>query len=196
MAGMGGEAGVESRHAWRDVINTETVLGRGVLALLAAVVKHERDRPRERTGAGIRAAKRRGRHVGRPSTLTSDKLDLAHRLLAEGKGKAAVARMVGIHPATLRRALNGLTVSGAVWHGQSVRPLCGPEKRFSVRRYFQLSSLPGNLSLRSLRARQASYSPFCHPFEISVKPPLSCITFPLLPPACVGCCELQFGQRS
>jgi hypothetical protein len=28
------------------------------------------------------------------------------RLLAEGKGRSAVARMIGVGPATLRRALN------------------------------------------------------------------------------------------
>jgi Enterobacteriaceae phage serine recombinase len=49
--------------------------------------------------------KRRGRRVGRSSTLTPEKLDLAQRLLAEGKGKTLAARMVGVHPATLRRAL-------------------------------------------------------------------------------------------
>jgi DNA invertase Pin-like site-specific DNA recombinase len=90
-----------------ESFDTKTALGRGVLALLAAVAEDERDRLRERTRAGMRAAKRRGRHVGRPSTLTPEKLDLAHRLLAEGKGKAAAARMVGVHPATLRQALNG-----------------------------------------------------------------------------------------
>jgi hypothetical protein len=31
---------------------------------------------------------------------------MAHRLLAEGKGRAVTARMIGVHPATLRRALN------------------------------------------------------------------------------------------
>jgi len=35
-----------------------------------------------------------------------EKLDMAHRLLAEGKGRAVTARMIGVDPATLRRALN------------------------------------------------------------------------------------------
>ena len=49
------------------------------------------------------AAQRRGKHVGRPSALTPEKFDLAVRLLAEGKGLAIVARMIGVGPATLRR---------------------------------------------------------------------------------------------
>ena len=52
-----------------------------------------------------RDALQRGKRVGRPLSLTPEKLDLARRLL--GEGKAIVARMIGVDPATLRRALNG-----------------------------------------------------------------------------------------
>ena len=90
-----------------ESFDTKTALGRGVLALLAAVAEDERDRLRERTRAGMKAARRAGKHVGRPPTLTPEKLDLAQRLIEEGKGRAATARMVGVNPATLRRALNG-----------------------------------------------------------------------------------------
>jgi hypothetical protein len=57
----------------------------------------------------------KGRMRGCPATqkagwqaahLTPEKLDVAHRLLAEGKGRAITARMIGVDPATLRRALN------------------------------------------------------------------------------------------
>jgi hypothetical protein len=51
-------------------------------------------------------AQRRGKHVGRPSALTAEKFDLAVRLLAEGKGRALVARMIGgVGPSTQRGAL-------------------------------------------------------------------------------------------
>ncbi len=84
-------------------------MGRGVLALLAAVAEDERERLRERTKAGMEAARRRGKHVGRPHILTPENLDMARRLLAEGNGRAVVARMIGVGSATLRRALNGKT---------------------------------------------------------------------------------------
>jgi len=35
------------------------------------------------------AARRRGKNVGRPPVLTPEKLDMAERLLAEGKGRDA-----------------------------------------------------------------------------------------------------------
>ncbi|MGU3538425.1 recombinase family protein [Methylobacterium sp. A54F] len=89
-----------------ESFDTKSALGRGVLALLAAVAEDERDRLRERTTAGMKAAERRGRHVGRPATMTPEKLDLAVKLIGEGRGRAETARMVGVGAATLRRHLN------------------------------------------------------------------------------------------
>ena len=54
----------------------------------------------------MRVARRRGKRVGTPRTLTPEKLDMAHRLLAEGKGRVVTARMIGVDPSTLRRVLN------------------------------------------------------------------------------------------
>ncbi|WP_410824822.1 helix-turn-helix domain-containing protein, partial [Methylobacterium oryzisoli] len=65
---------------------------------------------RARTRAGMAFVKRRGKHVGRPHKLTPEKLDLAHKLLADGKGRAATARAIGVDPATLRRHLNSRTL--------------------------------------------------------------------------------------
>jgi DNA invertase Pin-like site-specific DNA recombinase len=90
-----------------ESFDTKTPLGRGVLALLAAVAEDERQRLRERTKAGMEAARRRGKSVGRPRALTAEKLAMAHRLLSQGKGRVLVARMIGVGAATLRRALNG-----------------------------------------------------------------------------------------
>jgi DNA invertase Pin-like site-specific DNA recombinase len=91
-----------------ESFDTKTALGRGVLALLAAVAEDERDRLRERTKAGMAAAKRRGRHVGRPHKLTPHKLEHARALIATGKEtRAGAAALLGVGVATLRRALNG-----------------------------------------------------------------------------------------
>lgn len=90
-----------------ESFDTKSAMGRGVLALLAAVAEDERDRLRERTRAGMKAAKRRGRHIGRPASLTPERIEMAVKLIEEGKGRAVAARMVGVDPATLRRALNG-----------------------------------------------------------------------------------------
>jgi DNA invertase Pin-like site-specific DNA recombinase len=88
-----------------ESFDTKSALGRGVLALIAAVAEDERERLRERTRAGMAAARRAGKHVGPPRKLTADKFDLALRLIEEGKGKAISARMVGVDPSTLRRLM-------------------------------------------------------------------------------------------
>lgn len=77
-----------------------------------AYAEFERQLTRERTRAGMQAARRRGRRLGRPPSITLEKLDLARRLIEEGRGRAVAARMIGVDPATLRRALNGLDDPG------------------------------------------------------------------------------------
>jgi DNA invertase Pin-like site-specific DNA recombinase len=63
---------------------------------------------RERTMAGMRAAKRRGRHVGRPRKLTAHKLDHARELIADGKDtRAGAAALLGVDAVTLRRRCGG-----------------------------------------------------------------------------------------
>ena len=88
-------------------IDTTRPEGRLIFGVFAAFSEFERELIRERTKAGMQAARRRGKHVGRPVILTPEKLDLARRLIAEGKGRSIAARMVGVDPATLRRKLKG-----------------------------------------------------------------------------------------
>jgi DNA invertase Pin-like site-specific DNA recombinase len=87
-------------------IDTTRPEGRFILGVFAAFAEFERELIRERTREGMKAARRRGKRVGRAPALDPEKLDLAHRLLAEGKGRAVVAHTLGVDPSTLRRALN------------------------------------------------------------------------------------------
>jgi DNA invertase Pin-like site-specific DNA recombinase len=80
-------------------IDTTRPEGRLIFGVFAAFSEFERELIRERTKAGMKAARKRGKHVGRPPVLAPEKLDLAQRLLAENKGRAVVARMVGVDPA-------------------------------------------------------------------------------------------------
>jgi DNA invertase Pin-like site-specific DNA recombinase len=88
-------------------IDTTRPEGRLILGVFAAFAEFERELIRERTKAGMQAARRRGKRLGRRPALTPEKLDMAHEQLAKGKGRAVVARMIGVDPSTLRRALNG-----------------------------------------------------------------------------------------
>lgn len=88
-------------------IDTTKPEGRFTFALFAALAEFERELIRERTKAGMAAAKRRGRQIGRPRKLTPERLAHARALLAEGRERGEVAALLGIGKATLRRALRG-----------------------------------------------------------------------------------------
>jgi DNA invertase Pin-like site-specific DNA recombinase len=87
-------------------VDTTTANGRLIFGIFAALAEFERELIRERTKAGMHAARRRGKHVGRPARLTPDQLDHARNLIASGEGKGTVAALLGVDVSTLRRALN------------------------------------------------------------------------------------------
>jgi DNA invertase Pin-like site-specific DNA recombinase len=87
-------------------IDTTRPEGRLIFGVFAAFAEFERELIRERTRAGMNAARRRGKRIGRPRALSPEQVDMARRLVAENTGKRTVARMMGVDPATLWRALN------------------------------------------------------------------------------------------
>jgi len=66
----------------------------------------ERDLTRERTRAGLDAARRRGRVGGRRTVLTPATVRQARRMLAEGATKDEVAGVLGVSISTLYRRLD------------------------------------------------------------------------------------------
>jgi DNA invertase Pin-like site-specific DNA recombinase len=86
-----------------DGIDTSTPAGRFSFTIIAAVAELERELIRERTRAGIQAAKRRGAKLGRPKV----EFDLGRTVALRGEGRSIreVAAALGVHPTTLYRAL-------------------------------------------------------------------------------------------
>lgn len=60
-----------------DHINTTTATGRFTFNIFASLAEFERDIIRERTKAGLSAAKARGKKGGRPAGLTPEKMQVA-----------------------------------------------------------------------------------------------------------------------
>jgi DNA invertase Pin-like site-specific DNA recombinase len=74
--------------------------------MFSALAEFERQLIRERTRAGLAAAKRAGRTGGRPAKLTEDDIDVARTLLANPDITVAdVADRLGVSAATLYRYL-------------------------------------------------------------------------------------------
>jgi len=90
----------------KEGIDTTTAAGRLVFHIFGALAEFERDLLRERTQAGLQAARARGRTGGRPTVMTPHKLRAAKELLAaEELSLDEIAETVGVSRRTLGRHL-------------------------------------------------------------------------------------------
>lgn len=86
-----------------DGIDTTTPAGRFFFHVMAALAQMERELIRERTKAGLAAARERGRTGGRPRKMTETKIEAARQLLSKGMPPKDVASSLGISVPTLYR---------------------------------------------------------------------------------------------
>jgi DNA invertase Pin-like site-specific DNA recombinase len=89
-----------------EAIDTSTPGGRLVFHIFGSIAEFERAIIRERTKAGVIAAKARGRAGGRPAKLIGERVEHAKNLLNAGSSVSAVARSMGVSRATVHRAIN------------------------------------------------------------------------------------------
>lgn len=87
-----------------DGFDTSTPSGRLLFHILASVAEMERELVKERTVAGLAAARAKGGKAGgRKPALTPDKLDTARKLLAAGDKPARVAKLLQVGLSTFYR---------------------------------------------------------------------------------------------
>jgi DNA invertase Pin-like site-specific DNA recombinase len=90
----------------QEAIDTTTPGGKLVFHVFAALAEFERDLIRERTTAGLAAARARGRHGGRPSVLTGHKLQVAQEMYRSGQYTLTeIAKTLGVSRASIYRHL-------------------------------------------------------------------------------------------
>ena len=93
-------------HSLHDAIDTTSSSGRFVFHIFAALAELERELIRERTHAGLAAARARGRHGGRPTVMTPTKTKVAREMYASGDHTvSAIAQTLGVGRATIYRHL-------------------------------------------------------------------------------------------
>ena len=88
-----------------EAIDTTTNAGMLQFHIFGALAEFERQIIRERTRAGLAAARARGRLGGRPALLTPDKLDLARLMRQQKRTMPQIAKALGVSRATLYRHL-------------------------------------------------------------------------------------------
>jgi len=97
------DVGLRSLH---ESIDTTTPAGRLTFHVFGALAEFERDLVRERTRAGLAAARDRGVKLGRPRALGAEQIEMARTLMANPRLSARqVAEQLGVHRATLYRSL-------------------------------------------------------------------------------------------
>jgi len=88
-------------------IDTSTPAGRLLFNVLAAIGEFEGDLIRERTLAGLQAAKRRGRKLGRPKRIfDQSQLQRARRLRASGRSIRQIADVLEVSKSMVQRMLS------------------------------------------------------------------------------------------
>jgi DNA invertase Pin-like site-specific DNA recombinase len=86
----------------QESIDTSSSSGKLIFHIFGALAEFERNLIRERTHAGLQAARARGRKGGRPKSLDADKRKLAVRLYDERQHSIdQICRMMGISKPTL-----------------------------------------------------------------------------------------------
>jgi DNA invertase Pin-like site-specific DNA recombinase len=90
----------------KESLDTTTAGGRLIFHVFGALAEFEREIIRERTMAGLEAARARGRHGGRPRALDENRAKLARKLKGEGQHSVEEnCQMLGVGRSTLYRYL-------------------------------------------------------------------------------------------
>ena len=89
-----------------EAVDTTTAAGRMLAQMLGSFAEFERSMLRERTMAGLKAARKKGRIGGRPPKLSEDQRNAALKMLKEGKSQADVSRLFNVAASTICRFTN------------------------------------------------------------------------------------------
>ena len=96
-----------------EAIDTTTPAGRMMMQMVGAFAEFEREMIRERTQAGLQAARAAGRTGGRPPKLTKQqRQDIADNVLSGRKSGADMARLYSISETTVSRIVSRARQAG------------------------------------------------------------------------------------
>lgn len=99
--------------------------GKFFFTMMAAFAELERDIIRERTMAGLEAARLQGRRGGRPPVMDDDKRAAARARRERGESPARIARALGVSRASVYRHLGSVQAVSAA-NGHSSAPAAVP----------------------------------------------------------------------
>ncbi len=90
----------------QENIDTVSSSGKLIFHIFGALAEFERNIISERTKAGLKAARARGRHGGRPRSIDAKTIEMARKLINEGSNSISeICKNLGISRASLYRYL-------------------------------------------------------------------------------------------
>ena len=94
-------------HCITEPIETKTAMGKAMYQVRNVFAELEKNMNSERTIAGLEAARRRGKTIGRPRKLTPEHVRIVRRILQNPAiHHTDITNLLGISQSTLSRALN------------------------------------------------------------------------------------------
>lgn len=102
-----GRRDVDFRSLTEATMDTTSAQGKLITGIMAAFAAFERDLIRERTIAGLAAARAAGKQLGRPTRIDPHQVHLVWRLHQEKKSQAVIAASTGLTRSTVGRILRG-----------------------------------------------------------------------------------------
>ena len=107
--------GIHFKSLTEELLDSTTPNGRLMLGIVAVLAQHERDRLKERTRAGLAAARARGRMGGRPTVLNDEKKVFIKKALQDRDNSIkSIARAVGVGTTTVYRYQQELKKQGLI----------------------------------------------------------------------------------
>ena len=98
-----GQRGVGFRSL-TEAISTDSASGALLLTIMSAIAQFELSLVKERTIAGIQAARNRGVRIGRPPKVTLTKIEAAKEMKAAGMSTSEIAEALGVSRRSVYRA--------------------------------------------------------------------------------------------
>lgn len=88
-----------------EALDTSTAMGRAMFGMCGVFAQLEADILRERTHAGLAAARRRGVRLGRPPVLDAESVARARRMREAGQSLRHIARVLDVAHGTVMASL-------------------------------------------------------------------------------------------
>lgn len=86
-------------------VDTSTPMGKAIVGIMAVLAQLRISTIQENTMRGLAHARAQGRIGGRPTVMTTQRLETAQQMRIEGKSHQKIAETLGVGRATISRAL-------------------------------------------------------------------------------------------